>query len=70
MTEMGRSVTEMINAILNIIILVGIVVDFLYIRRLEEEIDALKGWIKFFYRVDLDKVTEFVEKECDGDETD
>lgn len=58
----------MINAILNTIILVGIVVDFLYIRRLEEEIDALKGWIKFFYRVDLDKVTEFVEKERNGDE--
>ena len=58
----------MINAILNTIILVGIVVDFLYIRRLEEEIDALKGWIKFFYHVDLDKMTEFVEKERDGDE--
>ena len=58
----------MINAILSTIILVGIVVDSLYIRRLEAEIDALKEWIKFFYRVDLDKVTEFVEKERDGDE--
>lgn len=58
----------MINAILSTIILVGIVFDSLYIRRLEAEIDSLKEWIKFFYRVDLDKVTEFVERERDGDE--
>jgi len=57
----------MINAILSTIILVGIVFDSLYIRRLEAEIDALKEWIKFFYHVDLDKVTEFVGKERDGD---
>jgi hypothetical protein len=60
----------MINAILSTIILVGIVIDGLYIHRLEKEIDALKEWIKFFYHVDLDKVTEFVENERDGDEAD
>lgn len=55
----------MINAILSTIILVGIVVDFLYIHRLEEEIDSLKEWIRFFYHVDLDKMTEFVERSKD-----
>lgn len=60
----------MINAILDIIILVGIVVDFLYIRGLEEDNKVLKEWIKFCYHIDLDRLTEFVERSKTEPQTD
>lgn len=53
----------MINTILNIIILIGIIVNYAYTKRLEGRLNALKSWIEVFWKIDFEAMADFVEKE-------
>lgn len=50
------------SAIIDSVILIGIIANYLYVRKLEKDIEALKEWIKFFYHLDLDKMSEAIRK--------
>ena len=52
----------MINTILNLIILIGIIVNYAYTRRLEDRLNALKSWIEVFWKIDFEAMADFVEK--------
>lgn len=53
----------MIDTILSLIILVGIIVNYAYIKLLEDRLDALKSWIEVFWHIDFEAIADFVEKE-------
>lgn len=53
----------MINTILNLIILIGIIVNYAYTRRLEDRLNALKSWIEVFWKIDFEAMADFIEKE-------
>ena len=52
----------MINTILNLIILIGIIVNYAYTKRLEDRLNALKSWIEVFWKIDFEAMADFVEK--------
>lgn len=54
--------SEWIDAIANLIILAGIIVNYVYTKRLEERLDALKSWIEFFWHIDFEQMGKFVEE--------
>ena len=51
---------QWISAVADTIILVGLVVNYMYIRTLEKNIDALKSWIEVFWKVDFDAIAEAI----------
>ena len=53
----------MIDTILSLIILVGIIVNYAYTRRLEERLNALKSWIEVFWHIDFEAMADFVERQ-------
>jgi hypothetical protein len=58
----------MINTILNLIILIGIIVNYAYTKRLEDRLNALKSWIEVFRKIDFEAMADCVEKEREDNE--
>ena len=54
---------QIINTVLNLIILIGIIVNYAYTRQLEDRLNALKSWIEVFWHIDFEAMADFVEKE-------
>lgn len=53
---------QIVRIITDISIIVYMVVNILYIRRLEREIGALKSWIEAFWKIDLNKIAKIAEE--------
>ena len=52
----------MTKTILSLIILVGIVMNHIYIKQLEERIDALKSQIEMVWQINLGEMADASEK--------
>lgn len=60
--------SEKLDTILSLIILVGIITNYAYTKRLEDRLDALKSWIEVFWHIDFETIADFVEKGGADDE--
>lgn len=50
------------NNICSILILIGIIFDYLYIKQLEEKVDCLQEWVEVLLGVDFKKLSKAVKE--------
>ena len=53
---------EIIDMVIDILFTFFLIVNSMYVKALEKELDALKSWIEFFWEIDFGKMAEFVAK--------
>ena len=51
-----------IDLIVDTILVITLILNGLYVKQLEDDIDALKSWIEFFWKVDLGAMADAVDK--------
>jgi hypothetical protein len=61
--EQTMSKLEIIDMIVDILFIFFLILNSMYVKALEKELDALKSWIEFFWEIDFGKMAEFVAKE-------
>ena len=54
---------EIVDMVIDILFTFFLIVNSMYVKALEKELDALKSWIEFFWEIDFGKMAEFVAKE-------
>lgn len=54
---------QWVSTVMDTIILAGLVANYVYIRILEKNIDALKSWIELFWKIDFDAMGKAIAEE-------
>ena len=54
---------EIIDVVADILFIFFLILNSVYVKALEKELDALKSWIEFFWKIDFGKMSEAVVKE-------
>ena len=57
---MTKAVT--IDLIVDTMLIITLILNELYVKKLEDDIDALKSWIEFFWKVDFGAMADAVDK--------
>lgn len=52
----------MFSNICSILILIGLIFDYLYIKQLEEKVDCLQEWVEVLLGVDFKKLSKAVKE--------
>ena len=53
---------EIIDVVADILFIFFLILNSVYVKALEKELDALKSWIELFWKIDFEKMSEAVTK--------
>lgn len=54
---------EIIDVVADILFIFFLILNSVYVKALEKELNALKSWIEVFWKIDFGKMSESVAKE-------
>lgn len=54
---------EIIDIVVDIMFIFLLILNSMYVKTLEKELNALKSWIELFWKIDFGKMSEAVAKE-------